>query len=149
MLDTFLFLFPQVILSVYVWSHILHFRWQAEGSQTYIHTRLFLWFWRFPLMFKRVCLSVYVSFSMTRRGFSNLHACSTHFYFCFHKWFWACMFDRTFCIFDDKQRVLKHTYIHAYSFDFEGFHWCLSVYVWACMFHFPWHAEGFQTPIHA
>ena len=58
MLDTFLFLFPQVILSVYVWSHILHFRWQAEGSQTYIHTRLFLWFWRFPLMFKRVCLKL-------------------------------------------------------------------------------------------
>ena len=31
------------------------------------------------MMIKRVCLSLYVSFSMTGRGNSNIHTCSTYF----------------------------------------------------------------------
>ena len=113
------------------------------------------------LVAKHVCLSVYVSFSMTRRGFSNIHAyANLHFLICLwwlSVYVWACMFSfpwqvegfQTYMharhififvstsdfervclsahrlVFDDRQRVFKHTYIHAYFVDFEAFPWLI------------------------
>ena len=97
-------------LSVYVWACMFLFPWQAEGFQTYTlkHTRLkttIFWF------FMMICLSVYVSFLMTGRGFSNIHTCSAHILIYQKHSFRACMFKRVCLVFDDRQRVFKHTYM--------------------------------------
>ena len=62
--------------SVYVWVCMFHFPWQAEGFQTYTlkHTRFKPIIFDSFMMIKRVCLSVYVWFSLQNRGFSNIHA---------------------------------------------------------------------------
>ena len=96
-------------LSVYVWACMFHFPWQAEGFQTYTLTQTCI-FWFF-MMIKRVCLSVYVSLSMTGRWFSNIHTCSAHIFIFWNMRFWACMFERVCLIFDDRQSVFKHTYM--------------------------------------
>ena len=76
------------------------------------HTRLRkLAFFDFFMMIKRVCLSVYVSLSMTGRWFSNIHTCSAHILIYQKHSFRACMFERVCLVFDDRQRVFKHTYM--------------------------------------
>ena len=87
---------------------MFHFWWQAGGFQTYTRTRTYIFY--FLMIIKRVCLSVYASFSMTGRGFSNIHTCSAHIFIFWNMRFWACMFERVCLIFDDRQSVFKHTY---------------------------------------
>ena len=88
---------------------MFHVPWQAEGFQTYTLTQTCIFY--FFLMIKRVCLSVYVSLSMTGRWFSNIHTCSAHILICQKHSFRACMFERVCLVFDDRQRVFKHTYM--------------------------------------
>ena len=74
-------------------------------------------------MIKRVYLRAYVSLSMTGRWFSNIHTyintymhtyihtCSAHILIYQKHSFRACMFERVCLVFDDRQRVFKHTYM--------------------------------------
>ena len=47
----------------------------------------------------------------TRLASSNIHTCSAHIFIFWNMRFWACMFERVCLIFDDRQRVFKHTYM--------------------------------------
>ena len=83
-----------------------------DRQRVFKHTRLRKpAFFDFFMMIKRVCLSVYVSLSMTGRWFSNIHTCSAHILICQKHSFRACMFERVCLVFDDRQRVFKHTYM--------------------------------------
>ena len=59
-------------LSVYVWACMFSFPWQVEGFQTYMHAR-HIFIFVSTSDFERVCLIAHFAFSMTSRGFSNIH----------------------------------------------------------------------------
>ena len=61
-------------LIVHGWACMFHFPWQAEGFQTYVHAQLVFSFFE-TCDFELVCSSVYVWFSMTGSGFSDIHTC--------------------------------------------------------------------------
>ena len=94
-----------VCLSVYV-----SFSMTGRGFSN-IHAYANQHFLILSMMIKRVCLSVYVSLSMTGRWFSNIHTCSAHILNYQKHSFRACMFERVCLVFDDRQRVFKHTYM--------------------------------------
>ena len=119
---------------------MFRFPWQAEGFQTYIHNEEPLeWsFVRFLNGNWACVLSVYVSFSMTGRGFSKIHTCSNapwikffnDFWWLLRVHVWVCMFHFPW------QAEGFQTYIHCqtalwYTY-FSSTKLILSLYV--CMF---------------
>ena len=132
--------------------------WQAEGFQTYIHNEEPLeWsFVRFLNETWACMMSVYVLFSMTGRGSSNIHTCSNAPWIRFLNDFWrllrvhvwTCMFHFPW------QAEAFQTYIHGqtalwYSY-FSNTKLILRLYV--CMFetyiHIRVRASNIHTYIH-
>ena len=149
---------------------------KTQGFQTYIHAQgpPKVWFWN---QFESVCLSVYVSFSMTGRGIWNIHTClnaseKLSKIWNSKKFKRVCMFDfhdrlrvfeqvLTFFVhiiirrflfeanFHDRLRVFKHTYMLKSLLDAPKV-WFLMKFESVCLsvdVSFPWQAEGFETYI--